>query len=190
MFPSSHDIPDDPKIVSTCIEILKRILIPGNEVLITTKAAPNVIKRLCQELKEFRFQIQFRFTITSMNNHLLQFWEPNAPKFNDRLESLIHAKKQGYKTSVSVEPFLDHDPISLISQIYQFVTESIWIGPMSQIKAKDLTEEEKIFYKKIRENYEKSNLISIAKGLRKLDKIRFKDGFKNKLKGAGKTWIM
>ncbi|KKK65407.1 hypothetical protein LCGC14_2974430, partial [marine sediment metagenome] len=76
---------------------------------------------------EKRDLIQFRFTITSIDNNLLSFWEPNAPLFEERLESLIHSFEKGYKTSISVEPFLDLDPFLLIDELAPFVTESIWI---------------------------------------------------------------
>lgn len=182
MFPSSHDIPNEPVIIENCLKILKKILAPGNKVLITTKAHPEVIKKLCQELGGFKSQILFRFTITSINNYLLKFWEPNAPTFSERFESLILAKKHGFETSVSIEPFLDSDPLSLIRAIYPHVTGSIWIGPMSQIKRKGIANEEEIFYNQIRDNYKTSNLIAIADGLQKLDKIKFKDSFRSKIK--------
>lgn len=185
MFPSSHDIPNDPEIIKNCLQVLKKILIPGNEVLITTKAHPEVVRRLCLELKEYKSQILFRFTITSNNEHLLKFWEPNAPTYKERLESLIFAKQHGFKTSVSIEPFLDSDPFSLITEIYQHVTGSIWIGPMSQIKQKGLTKEEKIYHDNIRNNYRMANLMAIADGLQKLDKIKFKDSFRSKIIRGG-----
>ena len=37
MFPSSHDITDDPKIEVACFTVLSNLLESGNEVLITSK---------------------------------------------------------------------------------------------------------------------------------------------------------
>ena len=37
MFPSSHDIVDDPKIIIACLTVLRKLLESDNEVLITSK---------------------------------------------------------------------------------------------------------------------------------------------------------
>lgn len=183
MFPSSHDIPNNKEIIANCIAVLKKILIPGNEVLITTKPHPQAIYSICQELREYKDQIQFRFTITSINNHLLKYWEPNAPTFHRRLESLIMARKLKFKTSVSIEPFLDRDPTALLKEIYRYTTGSIWIGPMSQIQKNGLTGMDAIYHEQIRKNYTKDNLKTIARAFQKLDKIMYKDAFRNKVEG-------
>ena len=58
-----------------------------------------------------------------------------------------------YKTSVSIEPFLDKDPTPLINEIYHFITDTIRIGKMNYIKCNRIEPHEKRYYDKIRENY-------------------------------------
>jgi DNA repair photolyase len=77
----------------------------------------------------------FRFTIGAMNNAILRFWEPGAPSFKERLDSLTYAFCSGYKTSVSIEPMLDSDNVlDLILTVEPFVTDSIWLGMMNHIR--------------------------------------------------------
>ena len=129
MFPTSHDI--TPSTFTHCGIILLRLLRAGNEVLITTKPNFSLIKPLCKILKPYKEQIQFRFTITSMNDKLLKYWEENAPNYESRKASLIYAFREGFKTSVSIEPYLDPNPIPLINDIWLYCTESIWLGIMN-----------------------------------------------------------
>lgn len=132
MFPTSHDI--TPETYPNCLIVLKKLLDAGNEVLITTKPNLTVITKLICELDKYQEQIQFRFTITSIDNKVLRFWEPYAPNYNERKNSLILARSFNYKTSVSIEPFLDEDPYPLIKDIAPYCSESIWIGKLNYIK--------------------------------------------------------
>lgn len=132
MFPTSHDI--TPETVNNCIIVLKKILRAGNEVLITTKPDPICIIRICDELRKYKSQIQFRFTITSINDDILKKWEPNAPLFEQRLHALKHAYIFGWKTSISMEPCLDKNPIPLIMKLSRFVSESMWFGMLNYCK--------------------------------------------------------
>ncbi|MFX1340771.1 MAG: radical SAM protein, partial [Promethearchaeota archaeon] len=118
MFPSSHDI--TPEFKEECFLILKKILDAGNSILITTKPHFDVIKDICKKFEQYKDVIQFRFTITSINNKTLKFWEPGAPNFEERLNSLRYANSLNYKTSVSIEPFLDKDPIPLVKKLYPY----------------------------------------------------------------------
>jgi len=176
MFPTSHDITPDREVMEACFTMLEHILEPGNRVLITTKPHPKVIKELCRRFEKYKDQIQFRFTITSMNDKVLRFWEPNAPKFKNRLKSLKYAYDQGYETSISIEPMLE-EPFELIDKLSPFVTGSIWLGIMNHINMKKLLLNETPFYKKIREIH--YNLFSIYDRARKDPKVRFKDSIRN-----------
>ncbi|MHA1328527.1 MAG: hypothetical protein ACTSRH_14610, partial [Promethearchaeota archaeon] len=183
MFPTAHDITDDPKILDACIKVIRNVISPGNFILITTKPRLSVIKTICREFKELRDLIQFRFTITTNNSSLIKFWEPGAPSFNERLLSLKDAFEKGFKTSVSIEPFLSN-PISFIDKLLPYTTESIWIGPMNYIKRNGINDAEIKFYKEIRKLTTPENLIKIYNALRKYNLVRFKDSFLIKLKKA------
>lgn len=170
MFPSSHDI--TPTSLNNCIIVLKRLLKVGNEVLITTKPNLSCIKKICDYFFKFKSQIQFRFTITSLDNNLLEFWEPNAAKFEERLKSLKYAYNSNYKTSASIEPFLDKNPIPLIKKLVPFITESIWLGKMNYINRNHLKGNELQFYKKIRENYEIENINQLLLEIKQISDCR------------------
>ncbi len=176
MFPSSHDIV--PEFKDKCFDVLSKLLYVGNQVLITSKPHFDVIRDLCQNFLHFKNQIQFRFTITSINNKILGFWEENAPKFEERLNSLEYAFLMKYRTSVSIEPFLDKDPIPLIKKIYPYVSETIWIGKMNYIRKNNLTHKEEKHYLKIRQNYKLENIQSIINRLAFYEKIRYKNSIR------------
>ena len=177
MFPSSHDLIDDPEIQNACFSVLSNLLENGNEVLVTTKPSFNVIKRIISRFNEYKDSMQFRFTITSLNDGLLKFWEPNAPLFRERMDSLKYAFSNNFRTSVSVEPFLDYNPELLVSQVEPYCTESIWIGKMNYIQRNNLTDFEQQYYEDVRKNYKLEHLEAIFLNLKNNPKIRFKDNF-------------
>ena len=181
MFPSSHDIVDIPEIKDACFTVLEKLLTSNNEVLVTTKPCLSVTKDIIEHFRIFQPQIQFRFTITSRDNELLSFWEPNAPPYEERLESLILAYKEGFKTSVSVEPFLDNVPQQLVREVVAYATESIWIGPMNYIPRNNIPEEDQPMYDSMRDNVKVSHLKEIYEDLKNFPKIRFKDSMMIKL---------
>ncbi len=88
----------------------------------------------CLYLKNFKDLILFRFTIGSTNNDTLKFWEPDAPPFLERFDSVRLAKAFGFDTSISCEPMLDDNIQDVVEKLLPSVTDSIWIG-----KANDLT---------------------------------------------------
>ena len=182
MFPSSHDIFDLPDYEEACFSVLGNLLQSGNEMLVTTKPRLAIVKKIDKEFSDKKEQIQFRFTITSSDDQLLKFWEPNAPLFEERLKSLQYAFKKGYKTSVSIEPFLDYNPKPLIDAISPFVTESIWLGVMNYIPRKNLRKAEVPYYDSIRRNYSEEHLKEIYTDYYECPKIRWKDSIKTRLK--------
>ena len=180
MFPTSHDITLES--LSGCLKVLKKLLDADNEILITTKPNLSCIKIICNEFYKKRELIQFRFTITSLNNNKLAFWEPNAPLFKERLDSLINAHKMGFKTSISIEPFLDENPFLLVNKLIPYVTESIWIGKMNYIQYENLLFEEKSFFNYIRKINRDENLYKIVQNSKKYNKlIKIKDSILNYL---------
>ena len=175
MFPSTHDIFNISPFKEACFAVLRKLLESGNDLLITTKPRLGVIQEISHRFGNYKDQMEFRFTITSNNDRLLEFWEPNAPKFQERLAALKYAFRKRFKTSVSVEPFLDYDPKELVEEIIPFITESIWIGRMNYIARKNLSKEEEPYYNEIRNNYETSHLRDMYNKLNGHYKIRFKD---------------
>ena len=161
--------------------VLENLLKSGNEVLVTTKPRLAIIKKIDKDFSDYKGQIQFRFTITSSDDRLLKFWEPNAPLFQERIKSLQFAFKKRYKTSVSIEPFLDYDPELLVNSISPFVTESIWLGLMNYIPRNNVRKAEVSHYDSIRNNYTDEHLREIYSTFNDSPKIRWKDSIKTRL---------
>lgn len=171
MFPTSHDI--FPEILEECIFVLEKVLKAGNSVLITTKPSLECVREICKEFKEYKDQICFRFTITSLDNEVLRTYELEAPLFNERKDSLKHAFREGFKTSLSIEPFLDGNPLYLIHDLEEWVNDTIWVGKMSGKVPNEL-----------KSNYTKTNLKRVyatCKGSKAREKIRWKDSIVNAL---------
>jgi DNA repair photolyase len=181
MFPSTHDIFATPPFKDACFTILGRLLENGNEVLITTKPRLGIVKEICEEFGQYMNQMQFRFTITSIDDELLAFWEPNAPRFRERMDSLKYAFMKKFKTSVSIEPFLDYNPRELVEMIAPFITESIWIGRMNYIPRKIPSKKIAPFYCKIRRNYTRAHVRELYDDLKDHPKVRFKDSVRIQL---------
>jgi len=130
MFPSSHDI--TPGNFDACMVVIEKLLQAGNELLIVSKPHLACIRPICYSFKAYRDKIVFRFTIGACDDEILSFWEPNAPRYEERKASLRHAFEQGFETSVSVEPMLCADGvIDLFTDLEPFTTDSIWIGKMN-----------------------------------------------------------
>lgn len=183
MFPTSHDI--TPETLEHCLTVLEKLLKSSNEILITSKPDPYCIMAILNKFEDYTSQIQFRFTITSYSEKRLKFWEPNAPSYLERLDSLFTAFHRGFKTSVSIEPFLDKNPLKIIEKVAPYCTESIWIGVMNYIRIEGITPEEEPFYIYQRKISSWTNIQTIVENLKQLpeeikSKIRLKDTLKNK----------
>jgi len=144
MFPTTHDI--TPAILPDATTALENMLRAGNDILIVSKPHLNCIWHLCKKLSnpvDYRKQITFRFTIGACDDDILNYWEPYAPGFTERLASLACADACGFRTSVSCEPLLDpENVIELISTLTKYVNDSIWIGKLNHIDKRVMIETE------------------------------------------------
>ena len=132
MFPAHHDIV--PENLAACTAVLSSLLAAGNRVLVVSKPHPDCIETLCRELRRFREQLLFRFTITVRDERILRLWEPRAPGYDERRAALALAFGHGFATSVSVEPMLDGgDVLTMVHDLLPLVSHSIWIGKMNRV---------------------------------------------------------
>ena len=178
MFPTKHDITihnyDD------CLIVLKNLLKVGNDVLIVSKPSEIVIDRLTNDLSSYKDKILFRFTIGSMDNEILSFWEPNAPYFEDRVLALETAFNKGFSTSISMEPLLDNDleeTKALVAKLEPFVTDSIWIGKMNKPE-KRIKIEENEYIREYLSRQSDENIIEIYNFFKNNEKIKWKESIK------------
>jgi DNA repair photolyase len=138
MIPTTHDLL--PEFLPETINYLQRWLAVGNEMLIVSKPHFSVIREICDKLPQYKDKMVFRFTIGSMDDAILKFWEPGAPSFDERFASLQYAFNTGYQTSVSSEPYLDGNVIQLANKLLPFVTDSMWIGKLNKKESRIHTE--------------------------------------------------
>ena len=185
MFPSSHDItPINQEYTKI---FLANLLKNGNNILVVTKPHLIVIKDLCKEFASYKDKILFRFTIGSNKTEILKFWEPNAPSFEERLESLKFAFSHGFKTSVSCEPVLDPEVKSLVDLVLPFITDAIWIGKpnflLRRLKMNGVYDSESIQKAiKLNDSLSDSWVFDIYKCYRDYDKVKWKESIKKVVK--------
>jgi len=182
MFPSTHDI--HPDHLEQTLIFLKRILEKGNTVLIVTKPHTQCVKAICEIFDPYKNQILFRITIGSSKSDILNFWEPDAPSFEERLSCLEYAFSRGFNTSVSCEPMLDNDVEKLVGILTPFVTDAIWIG-----KANRLVQRLKIngfgddcktmtIAQQLISNHSNERIFAIYQNLKNNSKIKWKESIK------------
>ena len=133
MFPSSHDI--TLSNMDACLEVIADLLSAGNHLLIVSKPRIDCIDAICNKFQICKNRILFRFTIGAMDDGILAFWEPGAPTYMERKDSLMLAYDLGFGTSVSIEPMLEVGSVKdLMKDLEPFVSDAIWIGKMNHIE--------------------------------------------------------
>lgn len=179
MFPTSHDI--TPQFLDECVTVLRKLLAAGNEVLIVTKPHLECVERLCRELAAYKEKIVFRFTIGAMDDKLLGYWEPGAPRFAERLAALKHAHEQGFRTSVSAEPMLDVPrAVELYETLIPCITDTIWFGKMNDVRRRVAvkTTEDEAAVKWIEAGQTDQRIRELYARLKDKPKVEWKDSFK------------
>lgn len=183
MYPTLHDI--TPYYLKESIVAIRTMLEKGNKVLVVSKPHLECIHQICNEFNEYpklKENILFRFTIGSSDNRLLKFWEPNAPLFEERFTCLRKSFNEGYKTSVSMEPFLGdiYDCETTFKMLSPYVTDKIWIGKMNKIskRVKDLVYGIELEIEEINKNQTKENILKLVDLMKDNPKVEWKDSIK------------
>ena len=178
MFPSSHDI--TPSNFDACMIVIDKLLSAGNKLLIVSKPHLACISAICHSFKAYKDKIIFRFTIGACNNEILAFWEPNAPRYEERKASLAYAFEAGFETSVSVEPMLSVDGvIDLVKDLEPFTTNSIWIGKMNHLHGIDVNnEEDREAIQAIKDGQSDRNIWKIYNEMEDNPLVKWKDSIK------------
>ena len=137
MLPTTHDITDGTEVA--VLDAVNGLLLAGNSILIVSKPRLSTIRFICENLNpgcDPMGLVTFRFTIGSYRDSILKYWEPGAPCFADRLATLVWCHNAGWETSISCEPMLDSRErmVELVEMMAPFVSDSIWIGKMNQIR--------------------------------------------------------
>lgn len=177
MYPSAHDIRIED--IEHHVQFLKNFLRSGSPILIVSKPSLIAIDILCRELKPFQDQIEFRFTVGTSNSSLLEFYEPNAPRYSERYASIVRASVLGYKVSLSIEPMLDPCPDRIIEDVKGFITGDIWIGKLNQAKARIISNGYRfklyVATELMKWQAKDSNILDIVERLSKYPNVKWKD---------------
>ena len=181
MFPTTHDI--TPEFLQPCLDVLDRLLSAGNDVLVVSKPQRQCIKTICDRFFGlYREAILFRFTIGAKSDSILGYWEPGAPNFADRLASLKYAFDQGFATSVSCEPLLDAPrSVELFRAIVPWVSDTIWIGKMNQIRTRCVGGTDESEIRRIEAGQTDAAVRAIYQALKYEPKVRWKESYKTVL---------
>ncbi|MGI9538324.1 MAG: hypothetical protein ACR2PB_14735 [Desulfocapsaceae bacterium] len=179
MFPTAHDIVEEN--LDAALEVITRLLAADNQVLIVSKPLLSCIEQICERLYRRRDQILFRFTITARDGDILRFWEPAAPTYQERLDSLRLAREKGFETSVSVEPILDVEDLEkMIAEIEPLVSHSIWVGKMNRIEERVCIDSSEVRaeVERIRSEQNNRRITDLFESLRNNPLIRWKESIK------------
>lgn len=149
MFPSAHDI--TPRNADESAYVVDKMLRAGRKVLVVSKGGPGLIQ-FAHELTTYAARydymqklvagagrqpmLNFRVSITSRSEANRYTWEPNAPTYAERLETLKYLWSSNMETSVSIEPMLEdvNTTFKMMLDVEPYVTESIWVGKMNMLK--------------------------------------------------------
>jgi DNA repair photolyase len=139
MFPSTHDITRSN--AGACADAIQAILDGGDNALVVTKGDPEAVKFALGRFSPRREamaadRIEVRVTIGSASDQVLHYWEPGAPAFRKRIETLEWLRQSGFATSVSMEPMLDADPLAVVRAADKFATRGIWFGTARMLRAR------------------------------------------------------
>jgi DNA repair photolyase len=193
MYPSMHDI--TPKTAEDGFKVMKNIIEPRNvHLLWVTKPYLEVVEKFVDRFEGYKDKIMIRMTITTNSQKEIDYWEPNAPTFEERMESLKLLFRKGYTTSISIEPMLipiEHSKNSVenelifVRSLLNYTSGTIWVGMMNHIPkdkymGRKLTDEEKREYNRIENMYKADNFIErLVKALYREKKVRFKESIKH-----------
>lgn len=197
MYPTTHDIV--PEIMHVSFQAIRNMLKANINVLVVSKPHIEVIESIIDEFSDYREgqpKITLRFSISTNNNELIDFWERGAPKYEERLKCLKIAFKNGFNTSVSMEPFFPakkdkkltriENFISLVNQLLKNVRGTLWIGMMNHVpvnvqRGVNLNMQEKKMIQDLNKFYRFENIYKLMLTLHSNNKIKWKESIKKKM---------
>ena len=180
-FPGTHDI--TPENIHECAGYLFKILAAENRVLIVTKPSSVCIQYLCRYLSKWQGHVEFRFTIGSLDDEIIHYWEPGAPDPDERQRAMQCAVGQGFKVSVSMEPFLDAADVAEVTarQLRAAGAATVWIGKMNDPRRRVIcaNSKEKERLDQLIRNQADVHILSLVRNLRGEPWVRWKDSIRD-----------
>jgi hypothetical protein len=187
MFPTAHDI--TLPILDACCSTIYDNIILKNKMLICSKPRWNCMREVFNTCFQHKELVELRFTIGSLNDDALSFWEPGAPTIEERFECLKQAKKWNFYTSVSVEPMLEPwDVENIINKIGRYVNGQIWIGLLRKPEQRvniGTDEDGELRLKELTEFYKTNEMKDIFNKVSGYPNVMLKDSARKMLVGNG-----
>jgi DNA repair photolyase len=135
MCPTQHDI--TPANLPSSIEILTRLASNGNKLLIVSKPRMECIEPMLHDLKPWRDNVEFRFSIGCLDESLAAIWEPGAPRIFERMQCLKLARLGGFTVSASCEPLLEPwKAPELVDEVRYYGAGDIWLGCLNRLRSR------------------------------------------------------
>jgi hypothetical protein len=199
MYPTTHDIL--PEIRGDAFLAIGKMLDAGINVLVVTKPHLEVIEGLTERFRGRRSgspRLTLRLTIGTDDDRELSFWEPGAPPFAERLECLKLAHREGFRTSVSMEPFFPAagcrgDPgapefAGVVERLLPYVRGTLWIGKMNHLpggtqRGEPLTERQRSKVESLERFYRWDNISGLLECFHSDPRVRWKESIKRDLIG-------
>jgi len=180
MFPTQHDI--TPGFLDHCLAYLDRVFETLTaKLLIVSKPHIECVEAMCKRYPQYKDRILFRFTIGAYDQRILDYWEPGAPSFAERLWCLQFAKGMGYETSVSAEPLLDALNVETLYHLIEpHVTDALWIGKLNYIDTRVAveTEQDRRMVAQVKAGQTDEVIKTIYEHFKDLPKIKWKESYK------------
>jgi hypothetical protein len=185
MFPSTHDL--FPEMIEESIDTIKKMIRSGNHVLIVSKPFIVCIRQIVESLKgdvdgdhtifsggkRWKDHVTFRFTVSTESEEVSKIWEPRASTVNERLECVRLTSSHGFRTTISMEPYLS-DPRAIVRMTLPMV-EEIWIGRMNHFRDKWFVEERVNERARLDELYSEEFIRTLVAEFRNEPKIFWKE---------------
>jgi DNA repair photolyase len=176
MYPTNHDI--TPRNLSVHVQAVGSLLTAGNDMLICSKARFACIQAISEACTEHKDKVVFMITITSLDEAQSIFWEPNAPLPAERLLTLGYLHREGFKTSVLVEPLLQGSgsAIDIYNRVIDIVTDEIWFGTMNYVDTRvDMSNPDNAKAAALIKRYHShENMRFLYESMADMPKVRFK----------------
>jgi DNA repair photolyase len=186
MFPTRHDI--TPENLQHTLTFLDELLKLGNSVLVVSKPHFSCVVKMCALCMDYdaKERLEFRFTIGSLNEMDLRYWEPGAPRAEERLRCFEYAKNAGFKVSASMEPLLCRpaDALPLVNELLDYCEGSeIWIGAMNNIERRVKIESpvDAAMVKALKEQQTPRAMRALYDCLKSCPEVRWKDSYQKAL---------
>ena len=135
LYGATHDLRMEH--IDVHVQKIRQILNDGNDLVITSKAFPEVMKRIVKDFSDEMGRFVFLMDIGSTDTRVIRWWEKNTSSYEERAEAMKFLSEEavplGAKLGIIAEPLLDNHPERIIEQLGGYVSGAkIYLGTMNQ----------------------------------------------------------